>query len=678
MKRLFCLFLFALFAFFSVNAQQYTVQDLMKIRRVGDPQLSPGGKQILYTIGDVDLAANKILTQIYEIPVTGGEIRQVTRGDKSNSSPRWSPDGKKIAFATGGQIWTMNADGGDRKQITRISTDAANPVWSPDGKWIAFVSDVYPDCANDVCNQKRDEEAENSKVKAKVIDRLLYRHWTEWRNVKRTHVFVVSSDGGAAARDMTIGDFDSPPYAASSNVDFAFSPDSKELAYLRNPDKVEAISTNSDIFIVPINGGAAKDITVTNKGYDVSPAYTSDGKYIIYRSQMTEGFESDRWRIMRYDRQTGQSVELTRGFDNQVSEFVISRDNKTIYFTSNVNGLEPIYSVPVEPDFRLRIATFVKPVVATGFNSNLNVSADGNNLVFLSNSMNAPSEVFRASVASGSTVNLSNANAVMNFQKPDNIKWTGALGAEVHGFLLKPRNFDPNKKYPLFVLIHGGPQGATNDNWSFRWNPQIFAGEGYVVFMPNPRGSTGYGQKFVNDISGDWGGKPFTDIMNGVASVLQKNSYIDRSRIGASGASYGGYMIDWIQGHNADPRFHFKVLHSHAGVYNLESMAGTTEELWFVNHEFNGMPWENPQMYARWSPSNFVKNFNTPMLVTQGEIDYRVPVNQSLELFTALQRRGVESKLIIFPDEGHWILKPQDSVFWYGQVLDWFGKHLNP
>ena len=677
MKRFFLLLFVSFFTFTNINAQQYTAPDLMKIRRVGDPQLSPDGKRILYTVGDVDLSGNKILTQIYEIPVTGGDSKQITKDTKSNSAPRWSPDGKKIAFTTGGQIWTMNSDGGDKKQITKISTGAGNPVWSPDGKMIAFVSDVYPDCSNDDCNKKKDEEAESSKVKAIVTDRLLYRHWVEWRNVKRTHVFIVSSDGGTA-RDMTAGDFDSPPYGASSNVDYAFSPDSKELAYLRNPDKVEAISTNSDLYLVPVVGGTAKNITVTNKGYDASPAYTSDGKYIIYRSQMTEGFEADRWRIMRYDRQTGQNVELTRGFDFQASEFVISSDNKTIYFTANVNGLEPIYMVPVEPDFRLRIATFVKPVVSLGYNSNLNISADGKNLVFLSNSMNAPNEVFRASVSSGSTANLSNANSPTNFQKPDNIKWSGALGTEIHGFLLKPRNFDPNKKYPLLVIIHGGPQSANNDSWSYRWNPQVFANAGYVVFSPNPRGSTGYGQKFVNEISGDWGGKAYTDIMNGVADVLRKNSFIDRNRIGAAGASYGGYMIDWIQGHNNDPRFKFKALLSHAGVYNLESMAGTTEELWFVNYEFKGMPWENPQMYARWSPSNFVKNFNTPTLVTQGELDYRVPVNQSLEFYTALQRRGVESKLIVFPDEGHWILKPQNSVFWYGQFLDWFGKHLNP
>lgn len=677
MKRILFLLIFSAFAFANINAQTaFNFDAMMRVRRVGDPQISPDGRLVAYTVGDVDMTANKTLTQIYVVPAGGGEARQITGGDKSNSSPRWSPDGTKIAFTSGGQIWTMNADGENRQQLTGISTGAGNPVWSPDGRYIAFVSDVYPDCTNDECNRRRDAEAESSKVQAKVTDRLLYRHWTEWRNAKRTHVFIISVNGGAA-RDMTPGDFDSPPYAASSNVDYSFSPDSKELAFLKNPDKVEAVSTNSDVFIVSLAGGAPKDITTTNKGYDATPVYTRDGKYIIYRSQKTEGFEADRWRLMRYDRQSGETGELTAGFDLQAEEFVVSPDSKTVYFTAGAGGLQPIYSVPVEPDFRLRIATHVKPVLNSGFNSNLNIAPDGKTLVFVSNSMTSPNEIYSASTDGSGATNLSRANAALNLPKPESVEWTGALNTKIHGFLLKPANFNQNKKYPLLVLIHGGPQSAWNDNWGYRWNPQVFADAGYVVFMPNPRGSTGYGQKFVADISGDWGGKPFVDIMNGVAEISRK-PFVDKTRIGAAGASYGGYMVDWILGHNTDPRFHFKVLHSHAGVYNLESMAGATEELWFVNHEFAGTPWDNPQMYAKWSPNKFVKNFNTPTLVTGGEIDYRVPVDQDLQLFTALQRRNVESKMVIFPDEGHWILKPQNSRFWYSQVLDWFGKHLNP
>lgn len=670
------LFVFA-FLFFSIQAQtSFTVEDLMKLRRVGDPQVSPDGKTVAYTIGDVHVTANRTLTHIYTISINGGTAKQITSGDRSNSSPRWSPDGKRLAFTTGGQIWTMNADGSDRKQVTTISTGAGNPVWSPDGKWIAFNSDVYSECnGNDSCNKAEDEKAENNKVQAKVTERLLYRHWTEWRDRKRTHVFVVSSEGGSA-KQVTLGDWDSPPYAASTGVDYAFSPDSKEIAYLRNPDKIEAISTNSDIYVVSLTGGTAKNITEKNKGYDVAPIYTSDGKYIIYRSQAMGGFEADRWRIMRYNRSSGEIVELSQGFDLQVDELTISNDNKTIYFTAAQRGLAPIFTVPVEPDFKLRIASHVKTLISEGFNSNVSITPD-NKLVFVSSSMTMPNEVFTAEAKQNAKpVKLSAGNNELSFlQKPEELEWKGAINKTIHGFITKPANFDANKKYPLLVLIHGGPQSAWNNSWGYRWNPQIFANQGYVVFQPNPRGSVGYGQRFVNEISADWGGKVTVDIMNGVAEVLKK-PYIDRENIGAAGASYGGYMVNWLLGHNNDPRFKFKAFHSHAGVYNLENMATVTEETWFPAWEFKGMPWENPVNYQRWSPHRFANNFKTPTLITQGEIDYRVPVDQSLQLFTTLQLKGIESKLVVFPDEGHWILKPQNSIFWYGQVFGWFEKHL--
>ncbi|HEY0426621.1 MAG TPA: S9 family peptidase [Pyrinomonadaceae bacterium] len=681
MKKLFSVVFLCVFLLTTGFAQTFTIEELLKVRRVGDPQLSPDGRTIAFTVGDVDKAANRVVTQIYTVSIDGANIRQITKGDKSNSSPRWSPDGRKIAFTTSGQIWTMDADGDDKKQITKISSGAGNPVWSPDGKWFLFNSDVYPECASDDCNQKKDEANDNGKVKAIVTERLLYRHWVEWRDKKRSHVFLVSSNGSGTAADLTIGDFDAPPVGASTGVDYAFSPDSKEIVFLRNPDKIEAISTNSDIYVLPIEGNraiGAKNITASNKGYDNAPAYTPDGKYIIYRSQAAEAFEADRGRIMRYNRATGETIELTRGFDLQVDEHIISADGKTVYFTAGQRGNAPVFSVPVEPDFRLKTATFVKPIFTENYAGNLNVSRDEKTFVFLSSSMSSAAEVMKANADGSGVKALTKFNSSMNLSKGENVDWTGALNAKVHGFLLKPANFDPSKKYPLLVLIHGGPQSAWNNSWGYRWNPQVFANAGYVVFMPNPRGSTGYGQKFVNEVSGDWGGRAYTDIMNGVAGVLKNNAFIDKTRIGAAGASYGGYMVDWILGHNNDPRFKFRALVSHAGVYNLESMAGATEELWFVNWEFKGMPWQNKVNYEKWSPNKFVANFKTPTLVTAGELDYRVPVDQDYQLFTALQLNDVDSKLIVFPDEGHWILKPQNSEFWYAQVLDWFGKYLNP
>ncbi len=676
MKRFIALFVLLVGPFTLAAAQNrtYTIEDLLKVRRVGDPQVSPDGKRVAFTVGDVNFDANRIVNQIYVMPIEGGSMKQLTTGDRSSSAPRWSPDGKKIAYTTGSQIWVMDSDGDNKDQVTKISTGAAAPVWSPDGKWIAFTSDVYADCDNDDCNKKRDEQTEASKVKAHIVTRLLYKHWDEWRDVKRTHVFVVSIKGGTA-RQITSGDYDSPPYAAASGVDYAFSPDSTEIAFIRNPDKVEAISTNSDIFVMPLSGGAAKNITIRNRGYDAGPVYTRDGKFILYRSQATAGFEADRWRLMAYNRASGSAVELTKSFDLQVEELVLSPDGSTIYFTAGDRGKSPVFKIPFA-------GGVPQKVVPNVFASSLRITSDGKALVFASSSMATPAEVYTSNVDGTGLTTLTSVNSQLmsraNLKAAEEIEWTGALGKKIHGYIIKPTNFDATRKYPLVVLIHGGPQSAWNDNWGYRWNPQVFANAGYVVFAPNPRGSTGYGQQFVNEISGDWGGKVYVDLMNGVADVLRRSPFIDRSRIGAAGASYGGYMVNWILGHNNDPRFRFKVLVSHDGVYNLESMYGTTEELWFPEWEFKGMPWTNPAMYTRWSPHKFVNNFNTPILIIHGELDYRVPIGEGMQLFTAVQRKGVDSKILIFPDEGHWVLKPQNSQLWFHTVLDWLDKYLEP
>lgn len=665
-----CLLSLAIPAF--AQDRGYSIEDLMKVRRVGDPQISPDGRKVAFTIGDVNFDANRTITHIYVVSIDGGSLKQLTEGDRSASSPRWSPDGQKLAYTTGNQVWVMDSDGDNKKQITKIASGASAPVWSPDSKWIAFSSDVYPDCRDDECNKKKDEEAENNKVKAHITTRLLFRHWNEWRDVKRTHVFVVASKGGSA-RDLTPGDFDSPPYAAGTGVDYAFSPDSTQIAYLRNPDKVEAVSTNSDIYVASLPDGPAKNITMNNRGYDVGPVYTKDGKYIIYRSQTTAGFEADRWRVMAYNRATGTTMELTKGFDQQVEEVALSPDGNYVYFTAGERGHAPIFRVPLGSGVPQKMLGGV-------FASNLQITPDGKRLVFASSSLASPAEIYTANADGTGLTSLTSVNSgvvgISRLNHAEEVEWTGALGKRIHGFIVKPTNFDPNRKYPLVVLIHGGPQGAWSDNWGYRWNPQIFANAGYVVFAPNPRGSTGYGQQFVNEISADWGGKAYTDIMNGVADVVRRNSFIDRTRIGAAGASYGGYMINWIEGHNNDPRVRFKVLVSHDGVYNLTSMMGATEELWFTNWEFKGTAWSNPAMYQRWSPNNFVNNFNTPMLVIHSELDYRVPFGEGLQLFTALQLKGIDSKMLIFPDEGHWVLKPQNSQLWYHTVLDWLGKYL--
>jgi dipeptidyl aminopeptidase/acylaminoacyl peptidase len=664
--------------FAQAQSKPLTINDLLKIRRVGDPQLSPDGRWVAYTISDLNWDANRRVTQIYLISVDGGEPKQLTNAPQSSSTPRWSPDGKRLAFISaregGPQVWTYDIATGEQKKVTNISTGASDPVWSPDGRMVAFVSDVYPECTNDDCNRKRDEQAESSKVKAKIADRLLYRHWVSWKEGKRTHVFVAPVDGSAPARDLTPGDYDAPPFSLGGPTDYAFSPDSKELVFARNTDKVEATSTNGDLFIVPVTGGEPQRITAKNLGADLSPVYSPDGRYIAYRSQSRAGFESDRWQLMLFDRKSGQARSLTDKLDTSVESITFTPDGQRIFLTGSERGRQLVYTVPTA-------GGAVTKLITDGFNDDVKVSADGKTLIFSRSTSAMPTEIFRANADGSNVVQLTKTNesimAPYGLKPGEEVTWEGAAGARVSGYVFKPANFSPSKKYPLVVLIHGGPQGAWNDNWGYRWNPQIFASAGYVVFTPNPRGSTGYGQQFVDDVSGDWGGKPFVDIMNGVAHVISLG-YVDKERIGAAGGSYGGYMVNWIEGHNDDPRFQFKALVSHAGVYNLISMYGATEELWFTDWEFKGTPWDNPEMYTRWSPNMFVKNFKTPMLVVHGELDYRVPVGEGLQLFTALQRRGVDSKLLYFPDEGHWILKPQNSVLWYNTVLDWFGKYLKP
>lgn len=660
------------------SPKPFTVPELLKLRRVGDPQLSPDGRTVAYTVTVPDVEANRNRTHIYVVPVTGGQPRQLTDGDSSASSPRWSPDGLRLAYVTGGQIWTMDSDGGNRKQMTNISTGASDPLWSPDGKHIAFVSDIYPECDDDECNRRRETEVEKSRVKAHVAERLLYRHWASWKGGKRTHIFIVPVAGGAA-RDLTPGDYDAPVFSLGGPADFAFSPDSRELAFARNTDPVEAVSTNSDLFIVPIAGGEARRITGDNKGADQSPVYSPDGRFIAYRSQATAGFESDRWRLMLYDRQTGRSRELISGFDLAVESIAFTSDSKHIYFTSGERGRHPIYVV--------KVADGSGGKLIEGFNDDVKISRDGRLLVFTRSSATAPTEIYTAALTGPTSaphervkqLTRENDEAMKAFglRPVEEALWKGADNRTVAGWLYKPPHFDEKKKYPLLVLIHGGPQSAWNDAWSYRWNPQIYASRGYVVFAPNPRGSTSYGQQFTNEITGDWAGKVYTDIMNGVAQVVTL-PYVDKERVGAAGASYGGYMVNWLLGHNDHPAVKFKVFVSHAGLFNMESFYGATEELWFPEWEFKGTPWDAPELYEKWSPHRFAKNFKTPTLVTHGELDFRVPVGESLQLFTYLQRRNVPSKLVVFPDEGHWILKPQNSLVWYTHVLDWLDKHLKP
>jgi len=642
---------------------------MMQLKRISEPAVSPDGKWVAFTVMSIDVENNARPRQIYAVSTTGGTPRALTSTGR-NERPRWSPDSKQIAFVSdrGGssQIWLMDADGSNARQLTFLSTGAAGEIWSPDGKALVFTSDVYPECADDACNQKRADAEKKSKVKARIYTHLLYRHWTEWRGATRRHILTIPAEGGKA-RDLTPGiQVDVPPFSLGGPDDYAISPDGKEVCYAANLDQDQAFSTNSELYLVPIEGGEPKKIS-TSPGADNSPAYSPDGKYIAWRMQARAGYESDRWRLVVYERATEKQTVLTESLDRPVTGFTWHPDSTRLAFTIEDRGRQVAQLIPAAGG-GMRMLTQGAAHV-----DDLQFTADGKTLVYTEMSGSRPVEIYSAKSGDRAPKPLTGLNdevlARHHLTPLEDFTVTGAEGAQVQSFLVKPPDFDASKKYPALILIHGGPQGAWGESFSYRWNQQVFAAAGYVVAMPNPRGSTGYGQKFTDEINGDWGGKAYDDIM-AVTDYVSKLPYVDSERMAAAGGSYGGYMANWILGHTN----RFKALVSHAGVYDLRSEGGETEELWFPKWEFGGMPWEKPEVYEKWSPSTFARDFKTPTLVIHGELDYRVPLGQGLQLFTALQAQKAPSKLLVYPDEGHWVLKPQNSMLWYKTFLDWTGE----
>ena len=652
-----------------------TFDDMIKMHRVAEPQISPDGKWIAYTVATPDIDANRNVSNIWMVSTSGGTPQQLTQSGH-DSSPVWSPDGKTIAFLSSrsgdSQVYLLSLEGGEAQKLTKLSTGADIVKWSPDGKTIAFTSSVYPDCKDDGCNSKRDTEKEKNKVKAQVAEHLLYRHWTHWNEGKRAHLFVIPADGSAAPRDLTGGaEYDVPPDERGGPGDVNFSPDSKELCFTAVTDKMEAISTNGDLFIVPVAGGETKRIT-KQPGFDGEPVYSPDGKYIAYHAQLTPEYESDRWRVMLNDRQTGKSENLSEGFDRSADELAWSADSKTIYFTAENETQKSVYAMAA------RLGAEPKKILADSYNAAISFSRDGKTLAFERTSLTMPAEIFVASSDGSGARQLTHHNepilAALEMNPPETFWFDGAEGTKVEAMLIRPPKFDAAKKYPLLVLLHGGPQTMWSNAWGYRWNAEVFSGAGYVTLMINRRGSTGYGQKFTDEITNDWGGRAYVDVMDGVDFALKKYPFIDGTKMAAAGGSYGGYMADWIATHNG----RFKAIISHAGVYDKVSMYAT-EELWFEEHDMQGPPWSNPESYRKWAPVTYggeLGKFKTPTLVICGERDYRVPYTQSLEFFSALQRQGVPSKLVVFPDEGHWVLKPQNSQFWYKTFLDWLAFYL--
>ncbi len=725
----------------------FTFEDMMKLKRVGEPEISPDGKWVIFSVVDVDLEANTKTPHIWIVPLVAepesgsreksgvphvspnlrdkGSKERVLISDQDGDRPRWAPDGKRFAFTStkegGSQVWIAEFDGAAgavtaTHKLTDIVTEASGELWSPDGKNMLFTSDVNPNCTFDDrgeanCNKLTLDAAQNGKVKAQIFDHLLYRHWNAYKEGKRTHIFVVEVPRGNAdvtvvthvlslPRDLTPGDYDAPVFSLGGQDNYAFSPDGQEVCYTSNHDKNPADSTNNDLWIVPVSGGPAKNITADNPASDSTPLYSPDGRYIAYRAQQRPGYESDRFRLMLYDRKTGEKKKFTPDYrDTWIGTYVWSPDSRKIYFVdtddeAQKQGQNVIWSTELASD-QIKVVNSdtgrptgitmqVDERITRGYDDDLTFSVEGKVLLFTRMSIASPTEIYKIvlpkkidpyDLPKGEQLTRLN-DAVLSqvaMSQLDSFWFTGAHGDKVQGFLVKPPNFDATKKYPVKFLIHGGPQGAWGDDWSYRWNAELFAAptsstsSGYVVIMINFHGSTGYGQKFIDAINGDWGGAPFEDLMKGLDYAEKTYPFIDKNRECALGASYGGYMINWILGHTD----RFKCLVSHDGMFNAESAWGTTEELWFNDWEFKGTPYDNRASYEKWSPHQYAKNFKTPTLVIHGQRDYRLDVSEGLQLFTTLQMEGVPSKMLYFPDEGHWVGKPQNSQLWYKTVNDW-------
>lgn len=688
-----------------------TFEDMMHVKRLGETAVSPDGKWLAYSVTTINLVQNSKATELWLQQIGGSRPPQkLSVAHPGDSGVQFSADGKHILFLSGReggqQVWLADFDAtsgaaGNARKLTTIATEADNAKWAPDGSFVVFTSAVYPDCpaittadqkSGDACNTDRDKKIAESKVKAQIFTHLLYRHWNHFTGDKRSHLFLAMVANGTV-RDLTPGAVtEVPPFSLDGGgCGCSISPDSKELAYTQNIDPVQAISVSAKIFTLDLTNPSAKPVAIsTSAGGNFSPAYSPDGKYIAWRSQARAGYESDRFRLWLYDRSTKTGKDLLPKWDNWVDEFAWGPNSQKIYFASGAQGEEPIYVVTL--DGRM------DKMQAAGEFGNLQPLPVSGHLLAVRVYVARPGEVVQI-VPSPSIVEGRNSKgefgppgfpadlspvthlndtllSQLDLPKMQSFWFTAKDGTKLQGFLIPPPNFDANKKYPVKFFIHGGPQGAWGDSWSYRWNAELFAANGYVVVMINPRGSTGYGQAVIDGVNGDWGGKPYTDLMTGLDYAEQHYPFIDKSRECALGASYGGYMANWILGHTD----RFKCIVTHDGMFNAESAFGTTEEDWFNIWEFKGHPWdyygkpdsENP--FRKWSPSLYSKNFKTPTLVVHNQLDYRLDVSEGFQLFDTLQLLHVPSEMLYFPDEGHFVLKPQNSQLWYKTVNAWVDK----
>lgn len=667
------------FAFAHAQEKQpFSAEALVQLKRVTAPALSPNGKTVAFTVRETDMSANRGRQDVWslDLETPGAQPRRLTTHPENDHSPEWSADGRYLYFlsARSGstQVWRLAGAGGEAEQMTDLPLDVGSFRVAPGGAQLAVSLDVFAECADLACTSDRMKKSGDSKTTGKVHDRIFVRHWDAWSDGRISQLFVLKLEQGRAVDPVSVSaalDADVPSKPFGDASDYTFSPDGTKLVFsARIKGKTEPWSTNFDLYEVGVEGGKPRNLTENNPAWDAQPVFSRDGSALAWRAMERPGFEADRFHVVVLDLKTGERRALTSSWDRSVDSIGFSYDSRTIFATTDHFGQHPLWSIDVKTG---------KPTMLTGPGRVESFSVGEKQIVFSVSSLKSPAELYALTVRGGDLRELPRVNAAAFAQlaigEPEQFTFAGANGETVYGYVLRPANFDAKRRYPIAFIVHGGPQASYGNQWSYRWNPQTYAGAGYASVFIDFHGSPGYGQAFTDSISGDWGGKPLEDLQKGVAAALEKYPWLDADRMCALGASYGGYMINWIAGNWAEP---FKCLVNHAGIFDSRAMGYTTEELWFDEWEHGGPPFEVPENYEKHNPVNHVAQWTKPMLVIHGQRDYRVPYSQGIAAFTALQRRGIPSRLLIYADENHWVLKPANSIQWHHEVEKWLDQWM--
>lgn len=652
-----------------------TVDDLVRMERVSDPRVSPDGDTVVYGLRQTDYENNRGVSSLWAVDLDGGEPRRLAISDEGASTARWAEDGR-LFFMRGGQVWVSADEGATATQVTALPLDVGSFRIAPDGGSLVVSLEVYPACESDLaCTAAEVEHRANRTETGQIYDRVFVRHWDTWEDGRRNHLFAVDITGSAPATTavglMTGFDGDTPSVPFGDEGEYAITPDSQAVVFsAREAGQTEPWSTNFDLYQAPITGGSERvNLTDDNEAWDTGPVFSPDGRRMAYRAMSRPGFEADRWRIMIRDVATGETGEIAAGWDRSPDSIVWSEDGRTLYVTAGDTGTTRLFSVDIRTDR-------VIPITTGGHVAGVELAEGG--FVYARDGMDGPVQLyFKTFLGREMPRQITNHNGELLSQvalgEYEQFSFPGWNDETVHGYVVRPHGYVEGQDYPVAFLIHGGPQGSFGDAWSYRWNPQFYAGLGYAVVMIDFHGSTGYGQAFTDSISQHWGDRPLEDLQKGWDYVVANYDFLDEDRACALGASYGGYMVNWIAGNWNEP---WDCFVNHDGVFDTRAMGYETEELWFTEWENGGTPWENPEGYERFNPVNHVQNWRVPMLVVQGGLDFRVPETQSLATFNALQRRGIPSRLLYFPDENHWVLRTRNSVQWHNTVADWLERYL--